>query len=250
MVTESRWQTAQEYERGFWQAQADDIAAGMAAKLEWYQWRSEQLSTRLSNLGLSEIASGNARVVEVGSGPIGVVTFFPGRRRVACDPLSDFYGSNAQLSELRDPLVEYVAAPGEALPCNDGSADLVIIENCIDHVRDMDVVLQEIRRVLDRDGLLYLTVNNRTRPGYYVHRLLSRLKIDKGHPHTLTPSRTRRLVERNGFRIVDFQAEYYRHAFMADLRGPGLRPRLKAILGVSEYVVSLVARRSEGEKMD
>jgi SAM-dependent methyltransferase len=244
MVTESRWQTAQEYERGFWQAQADSIAAGMAAKLEWYRWRSEQLAARLVKLGFPAIASGNARVVEVGSGPIGVVTFFPGKRRIAYDPLSDFYGSNAQLSELRDPLVEYVAASGEALPGEDGSADLVIIENCIDHVRDMDVVLQEMRRLLNRDGLLYLTVNNRTRPGYYVHRLLSRLQIDKGHPHTLTPARTRRLVELNGFRIVDLRAESYRHAFMQDLRGPGLRPRLKAMLGVSEYVVSLVAQRS------
>jgi hypothetical protein len=30
-----------------------------------------------------------------------------------------------------------------------------------------------------------------------------------------------------------------------DLKGPGLRPRLKAVLGVSEFLVSVIARREE-----
>ena len=99
--------------------------------------------------------------------------------------------------------------------------------------------------MLRAHGVLYLTVNCRTSWGFLVHRTLSRLDIDRGHPHTFTSSRARRLLDGRGFRILSFETESASLARLTDLRSPALRGRLKAMLGVSEFPVSLVAQRSD-----
>jgi ubiquinone/menaquinone biosynthesis C-methylase UbiE len=55
--------------------------------------------------------------------------------------------------------VVYVAAVGEQLPIASGSADIVIIENCLDHADEPRRVLSEIARVLKPGGLLWLLVD-------------------------------------------------------------------------------------------
>jgi len=243
MVSESRWKAAQQYERGFWEQQADQIAEGATGQLDWYKWRADQLVARLGRAGLGHVADGTRRVVEVGCGPVGVCSFFPTAQATAVDPLEDYYGRNQVLSQMRNPAVAYRKGVGEHLPVEDGSADLLIIENCIDHVQDVDAVMNEIRRVLAADSVLYLTVNCRSRWGFVMHRLLSSLKIDAGHPHTFTPKRIRRLVERHGFEIVAQEQGPFLEAWLADLRRPELKGKVKGLLGVSEYVVSLLARK-------
>src|SRR5713101_5627130 len=107
MVAVTRWHIAQEYERGYWSTVASSIATGVTSQLGWYRWRAERLSARFTHVGLHQLADGRARVIEVGSGPIGVVAFFPGAERVAVDPLEHFYANNAVLAALRTPGVEY-----------------------------------------------------------------------------------------------------------------------------------------------
>ncbi len=244
MVTESRWKTAQEYERGFWQRQAESIAAGSSERLDWYEWRADQLADRLRRAGLGTLADGTARVVEVGCGPIGVCSYFPAAEALAVDPLESFYAGDRVLSELRNPKVKYLEGVGEEIPAPDAFADLLIIENCIDHVRDVDAVMTEVRRVLRPGGTLYLTVNCRSTWGYVVHRALSRFAIDAGHPHTFTVGRARRLLDQHSFQIRTFETGSFFDAWLTDLRGPALRQRLKGVLGVSEALLSLLAIRA------
>lgn len=243
MDSVKRWTEAQAYELGFWDGVARKVDTGAVSDLGWYRWRADQLVQRLDNLGLQRLTTGDAAVVEVGSGPVGVSTFFPGAERVAVDPLMDQYARHPAFASARDPDVKYLQGRGEQLPCLSGHYDLAIIENCIDHVQDVTSVMRELSRVLKPDGVLYLTVNNRTRAGYYVHRVLSRLRIDRGHPHTFTPDRTVERVCRSGFRPLDTDIGSYRQALREDLTAEDLRSRLKAVLGVSEYVVSVVAAR-------
>jgi SAM-dependent methyltransferase len=245
MVSGERWKAAQEYELGYWEAQAQRMGGNGDSQLDWYRWRAEDLSARLNALGLEHLTSGDARIVEVGSGPIGVATFFPGAERVAVDPLADAYARSEALVALRDPSVDYRQGMGEDLPCDTAHYDLAIIENCIDHVRDMAGVMRELVRVLKPGGVLYLTVNNRSRTGYYVHRVLSRLRIDPGHPHTFTPSRTEALVRAAGFDIAQIETGSYAEARAQDAASPNKKARLKALLGVSEYLVSVVALRPQ-----
>lgn len=243
MVTTARWQMAQSYERGYWESQAQQIADGAVPQFEWYKWRADQLCQHLDSLGLHRLTGPDSALLEIGCGPIGVASFFAAGERTAVDPLNEFYGANPVLSALRDPRVSYRVGMGEELPCETGHYDLVVMENCIDHVRDTDAVMSEIRRVLRPDGVLYLTVNCRTSVGFGVHRMLSRLGIDAGHPHTFTPRRVESLVPKRQWQVLWRDVASYRRAFTEDLTSPGLRPRIKALLGTSEFVASVIARR-------
>jgi SAM-dependent methyltransferase len=246
MVTQDRWEVAQDYERGYWKSLADRIASGSVSQLDWYKWRADELVKRLRRVGHENATTGAARVVEVGCGPIGVVSYFPASRRLAIDPLEEFYGAHAVLSALRNPAVDYQRGVGEDLPAGSGQFDLAIMENCIDHVRDMDAVMQELKRVLTPNGILYLTVNARMPLGFVVHRGLSRMRIDAGHPHTFTRERVRSFVRRNGFDLVDFESESFLSAFKGDIKAKELRPKIKALLGTSEFIVTVIARPRAG----
>jgi SAM-dependent methyltransferase len=248
MVDEGRWERAQHSEAAYWRRRAARGTKSGAPLLAFYQWRAEQLVARLDRLGLGELASGSADVLEVGSGPVGIVSFFPGKRLVAVDPLADTYALDPALVERRNPSTEYRQAMGEALPFPGASFDLVIIENCIDHVRDAAGVMDELYRVIRPDGILYLTVNCRSASGYYMHRFLSRTGLDPAHPHTFTPERIRRLIERHRFEMLDIEAfKSYREARREDWQSMERKLRIKALLGVSEYAVGLVARRATAE---
>jgi SAM-dependent methyltransferase len=242
MVSRSRWVRAQEYERGYWANQAQEIANGATAQMDWYKWRADQLLKRLDQLGLQQVVNGAARVVEVGSGPIGVAGFFPAADRLLVDPLENFYASNQVLTSLRNPAAEYRQGGGEKLPAESGVYDLAIIENCIDHVNDADAVMRELVRVLRPGGVLYLTVNCRCPSGYFVHRLLSRLRLDPGHPYTFTPDRLRAMLVRHGLTVLTLDVGSYQKAREEDMRSSSSRARLKARLGISEFLASAIAR--------
>jgi hypothetical protein len=102
--------------------------------------------------------------------------------------------------------------------------------------------MQELKRALTDNGTLYFTVNCRTHWGFLMHRALSRLRIDAGHPHTFTARRAQRLLQGHGFRMLQFEVGSYAEARRADLTAPDLRTRFKGVLGVSEFLASAVAQ--------
>jgi SAM-dependent methyltransferase len=242
MVSPARWQRAQRYERGFWESLATRIVDGSVSQLDWYRWRADQLVRRLRSLGLEALTDGHAKVIEVGCGPVGVVGSFPAAERVAVDPLEPYYASNPALTALREPTVDYRAGAVEALPCESAHYDLAIIENCIDHVRDVHAAMSELRRVLHAAGSLYLMVNCRTAWGFVVHRALSNLRVDSGHPHTFTPPRVRDLVQDHGFKLLQFETESRTLARRDQRAASVLRASVKTLLGVSEFAVTVVAQ--------
>jgi SAM-dependent methyltransferase len=244
MATQSRWERAQEYEASYWMkdGKAEEMQTSAPA---WYGWRAEQLALRLNDAGFDRLTGGDARVLEVGSGPIGLVRYFPGKVRMAVDPLDRTYASNPGLVSHRIPEIQYREGRGEALPCETGSFDLVIIENCIDHVRDMDLVMRELTRVLAPGGVLYLTVNCRSPFGYYMHRLISRLRIDPGHPHTFTPERLTAMLGRHDYAVRTlWPLGTYEKARAEDASSPERKARIKAMLHVSEFAVAVLAQQS------
>jgi SAM-dependent methyltransferase len=57
--------------------------------------------------------------------------------------------------------VEFVQAPGHAIPLPSASVDVVIFNHIYEHVPNPDTVIAGIRRVLRDDGLVYLGLGNR-----------------------------------------------------------------------------------------
>lgn len=130
----------------------------------------------------------STRAVEIGSGPYP----FLGRERwkwsVAVDPLAAGYIAEGLVpSECAH--VVLLPATGERVPLPDSCCDLVVIENCLDHVDDPDAVLRELHRMLRPGGLVWLLVD------------LMEYR-DEMHPNPFSEQRLREALSGAGFAIV------------------------------------------------
>lgn len=229
-----RWLSAQKYEREFWNNLAKAIEAGSIRQLDWYRWKASELSRRLQGIW-NDKARNECRILEIGSGPIGIVNFLEWGDCYAIDPLEAFYRESPILTKLRRREVTYLEGTGEKLPFVDGVFSLVIIDNAIDHAKEPREILEEIHRVCGRDGLLYLAVNIHTRWGATLHRLLADLYIDRGHPHTFTKWRIQELLRQAEFIIYREESENYHEIKQRYCRSKDWKEKIKGYTGVSEF---------------
>jgi ubiquinone/menaquinone biosynthesis C-methylase UbiE len=164
-------------------------------------WQRERLVELGQALGTADIDAWceGASVVEIGAGPYPAVAAAPRwRRAVAVDPLAKSYAEEDLLPEAAGH-VTYIEATGERIPLPADFADLVIIENALDHVSDPGAVLLEIRRLLCEGGMLWLLVD------------LSNYS-DHMHPHPFNEDRLRKLLKEAGFeRITDRVSDHKSH---------------------------------------
>ena len=234
MVTVNRWLQAQEYEQRFWANLAKEIESGSRKQLAWYQWKASELEKRIAR-SVDGRQNKHERILEIGSGPIGIVTFLGWGERFAIDPLEDFYRQSSTLTTLRKPEVTYTKGTAEHLPYPDSFFSLVIIDNVIDHTHAPLMVLQEIHRVLEKQGLLYLAVNVHTAWGALVHKLLATCRIDKGHPHTFTNEGIRKLLTDDLFHICLEESEDYRRVKQKYCQSKKMKERIKGYTGIAEF---------------
>jgi ubiquinone/menaquinone biosynthesis C-methylase UbiE len=148
------------------------LAALEAERAGW--WSSENFDT-WKNLYVSEYARGfyvvdtlakyvadfdpkGARVLDIGCGDAGVLIAFAERgARTAGIELDEKSLQRGRLrAEEHGVAVDLRSGVAEALPWEDGAFDLVILDNVLEHVRDRELTLREIRRVLKPRGLLYM----------------------------------------------------------------------------------------------
>lgn len=157
----------------------------------WQRQRLRELGTALGLDGdraLDDWCAMNS-AVEIGSGPFPALGAAPRwNRAIAVDPIAKAYVEEG-LVPASAGHVTYLESPGERIPLPAGSADLVIIENALDHVSDPAAVLNEIRRLLTPRGLLWLLVD------------LSEYS-DHMHPHPFNEQRVRGLLASAGFEAL------------------------------------------------
>jgi SAM-dependent methyltransferase len=237
----NRWLKAQQYEQAFWQRLGEDIAAGTRDRLDWYDWRARQLELFLAAAGAGRT---DGKILEIGSGPVGIVNFLDWGERYAIDPLEHFYRTKPALVGLRNSGVTYVDGPGENLPFEDASCSLVIIDNVIDHTFAPGKILDEISRILRPDGHLYLSVNVHTGWGAFLHTVLAVLQIDRGHPYTFTTGALRRLLATHRFDVLTERIGEYAEARREDRESPDLKARVKGYTGLSEFGHAVICRKS------
>ena len=245
MASRLRWKQAQSYEKAHWEEVSDHIQKDGRRGLTWYKWRAENLLRNIQKAFPDSTPEfTDASVLEVGSGPVGCISQLQARERVALDPLCDFFSTKPSLVEHRSPDVVYKNAQGEELPFDDGHFDMVVIENVIDHVENANGVMQQINRVLKPDGVLYLTVNLHPAWGYFLHEVVSKLRIDKGHPHTFTIPKIRSFLNRHGFQIFFDEWEDYKKCKADEWKSDSTRSKLKAVSGLSEFLFTSVSRKT------
>lgn len=139
--------------------------------------------------GAAQWAKGKS-VVEIGAGPYPSIACVEWKRAVAVDPLADGYTAEDLLPKrCHCDKVTYMACPGEAVPLPSGFADIVVLENCLDHVDEPGRVVAECRRLVNRDGLMWLLVD------------LMEYK-DHMHPNPFSEASLKELLRREGFEPV------------------------------------------------
>lgn len=169
-------------------------------------------------------------VVEIGAGPYPAAAAARKgwMRCVAVDPLAKGYSQEGLVPHIADRVV-YIEAPGERIPLPAGFADLVINENCLDHVSDPGAVVAEMLRLLKPGGLAWFFVD------------LSRHR-DHMHPHPMGERRVMELFRE--FELVNSEVTTHKAHPEADgsiralFRKPGHpRERLQGAqgLGMAEF---------------
>lgn len=149
--------------------------------------------------------SPQTRILEVGSGPAGILTHVKAGFRCGIDPLEPFFRRSEQCRRLRDPAVRYAAAQAEHLPFDENSFDLVIMDNILDHCEDCGLVFRELARVCAPHGIVYLRNFTCTRWGAFLANLLEFLRIDRGHPYHFGKRELLRLIAEYGFQVILLQ---------------------------------------------
>jgi SAM-dependent methyltransferase len=158
------------------------------------RWQRDRIAELGAFLGLPpggvDAWCAERSAVEIGAGPFPSIAVARWKRAVAVDPLADGYAAEGLLpTGCHCDRVTYLAAPGESVPLPSGFADIVVIENCLDHVDDPRRVVKEIWRLLRPGGHLWLLVD-----------LMS--YSDHLHPNPFSEITLRALLTSEGYMVV------------------------------------------------
>jgi malonyl-CoA O-methyltransferase len=151
----------------------------------------------LANDGRDFSFFAGARVIELGCGPFGMIHYLEeAAERIGVDPLIEDY---AAMGLLQDGGVRHVAGRGESPLLAEGSADIVISYNVLDHVEAPLAYLLQARRLLAPGGRLYFNCHAYRRlPNIVLSRLAL---IDRPHPWHFSVRALAELLAAAGFVI-------------------------------------------------
>jgi len=232
----SRWKLAQEYERNWWLNKAETIY------LEFYKNFAVEIIDLLKPY--IEIQK-ETKILEIGSGAAGIITHLPSDYRFAIDPLEDFYASIPRYKNYRDKKVFYQTALGESLPFKSEQFDLIIMDNVLDHCDNPTQVLNEMKRVLKKNGILYFRQNTYHLWGRMIRNIMEFFLIDKGHPHTFAKKNLDKIFNQFGFKILYKNRDGYFATWKWEIKSKRLIDKIKAILLVNRDKYTLVLKKSE-----
>jgi ubiquinone biosynthesis O-methyltransferase len=85
-----------------------------------------------------------------------------GAQVIGVDPAQSAIAAAKRHAEMNGLSIDYRVGSGEHLPVAENAVDIVLCVDVLEHVRDLDAVMGEIRRVLKPGGLFLFDTINRT----------------------------------------------------------------------------------------
>jgi SAM-dependent methyltransferase len=128
----SPWREAQVRELAFWRWVAFNGYDGKDPRMFPLHQEHFMVST-FYRTGWSMAEFRDAAIFELGCGPLGMIEYLPGARRVAFDPLNGKY--SRLFANFRDSVIEYISDRRNFLE-DPASFDLAICHNALDHTDD------------------------------------------------------------------------------------------------------------------
>ena len=174
------WQVYQERELEYWQ---DTYDSG------YYPDYKESFHKTLTKFDVGADYFSNKKILEVGCGPQGFSASLaqmaknPPSLHVIVDSLLDKYQDFPTFSLFGKDSIK-IKALGEQIPVPSNFFDIVICQNVLDHVNQPLVVINEICRILKREGIALISVHVSS-PFFRLFNPLIK-QLDKNHPHHFT----------------------------------------------------------------
>lgn len=205
MHSGSRWHEAQQAEHECWAGVAtnDELVSQTLACNQELAARLRALLPTRRLIGLE---------LGIGSLGVGVIGFLPELEvRIGLDPLLPVClrcsaALRARVQELRES-VRYLNATAENIPLENQSVDLAICCNALDHVRDANAVLAEVRRIIRPGGALFLEVDTFSITGllkwhFWTKRRHAGEILVRAHPYRFCEANVSSLLKVHGFDIA------------------------------------------------
>lgn len=162
---------APEYEKKRWELRFQRswvrLYQANMKKVEEY-WKKYRYLSEIEKL----IDFDHSKILDVGCGISSLLNHINGERW-GIDPLIDEYKKMFNY----DPSIHLKKASGENIPFPPNTFDVVICSNVLDHTTNPRKVLNQIHRVLKKDGKLILTIE------IFVDKNIQGIP---GHPHRVT----------------------------------------------------------------
>ena len=194
----TRWEQAQNSERSFWEESFADEPAFQKMCLSFYP-------VYKAFLDKNNIVTDDMEVIDIGSGPYGFVSVIKAKRKVAIDPLMDYFITKVPIDFYRNNNLNLVNGVGENLDIMPSkSYDLVCCLNTLDHAGLPTRVMYEANRVLKPEGYLLLSVNHYAWTIVLYRRLLESIGCgDRNHPITYHISDITKMIQHYNLKVID-----------------------------------------------
>jgi SAM-dependent methyltransferase len=188
-------QRAQLYELSFWRHVAIHGYATTPA-IDFPKMQGDMMISCFKRTGWNLARFWFASIVEIGSGPLGMIEYLPGRRKEAFDPLVPHY--QKLFHKAQRGRVRYHSDLGQLLAQGKGQFDLGICFNVLDHTTDPRGLLAAYMSLIKQGGRFLFQVNTVGGPRSELHGRM--------HPSPLSPDTVRAWI---GDYSSDFR-EYFK----------------------------------------
>jgi SAM-dependent methyltransferase len=158
-LSDEQWQDSQKNELWFWKSQFQEGNPDQIARNVYYLTKMEGHCSMIGDF-LSKFDTNQLVIMDLGSGPNGILDVMTAKRKIAVDPLMDGFreiGFDVERTgiEAYNLKAEEI---GEKFP---SQVDIVLCLNSIDHHQDPELVIKNIHKVLKTDGDLILLTDLR-----------------------------------------------------------------------------------------
>ncbi len=186
-----KWREAQEEEKSWWTKILSQTPKSTLSAFYGNRWTS--LLPYLD----AQLCQNCPTVVDVGSGPHGLIYYLPLRgQKVAIDPLIDSYRLDLNTTDVFP-----VKGVGESIPIGKDQTDLCFLINALEHTVNPQQVLEEIWRILQPGGYLICQVYTQSVTDLAFIKLGYVPPLSAYHPHHILANNLISTLERIGFRI-------------------------------------------------
>ncbi|MDD5195049.1 MAG: class I SAM-dependent methyltransferase [Candidatus Omnitrophica bacterium] len=182
MITEKRYQIAQEAERSSHIRKKDinildrRLSSAQKIVLPYIQEIQRQFNDN------------HFSVIDVGSGPTCLARFFESCHKTYVDPLMDFYQEYYREKLPQTPGSVFIKSMAEKMPFAPQTFDAALCYNMLDHTFNPQEIINEISRILKPQGYLLLGIYTHGPILKFIRSFGEKLVIfkEKPHPYSFT----------------------------------------------------------------